>query len=79
MKAHIEAQVFRPSLLRSQRDLRTRLFPLNAAPIVSEGRIVSDNTMPPRDWRSYDVPAAKRMTARRVRQLKVCTITRQAG
>lgn len=74
-----EPMIFRPSLLRSQRDLRSRLFPLNAAPIVSEGRLISDNTMPERDWRKFDAPACKRMTARIVRPAKVLSIQRQAG
>lgn len=70
MKDFIAAPVFRPSLLKAQRDLRTRLYPLNAAPVISEGRLIFDNTMPPRDWRAYDAPACKRMTARVVRAPK---------
>lgn len=69
MKAHIDIPVFRPSLLKSQRDRRTRLFPLNAAPVISEGRLISDNTMPARDWRELDKPAFRRMTAKRVRNV----------
>ena len=66
-----EPSVFRPSLLKSQRDRKSQLYPLNAAPVVREGRILYDNTMPPKRWADYDKPAFLRMTARRVRQTKV--------
>lgn len=65
----IDPEFLRPSLLKSQRDRRTRLFPPNAAPIVSEGRLIADNTMPPRDWHAFDKPAFRRITARRVRNV----------
>jgi hypothetical protein len=52
--------VFRPSVLKSERDLKTRLFRPNAAPIVSEGRLLFDNSMPKRDWSAFDAPAKER-------------------
>lgn len=67
MNTITEPKFFRPSLLKSQRDRRSRLFPPNAAPIVSEGRLISDISMPERDWSQFDKPACKRMTARLVR------------
>lgn len=79
MKAHTCPAVFRPSLLKSQRDRRTRLFPPNAAPIVSEGRLISDNTAPPRDWSRYDKPACKRLTARLVLNIPPIRSFAQAG
>lgn len=82
MNATAEPMVFRPSLLKSQRDERTRLFPHNAAPIISEGRLIADHTMPDRDWSAFDKPAFLRMTSRRVRNvvpLKFGSIARQAG
>jgi hypothetical protein len=72
-------QVFRPSLLKAKRNKRTRLFPPNAAPVVREGRLVSDNTMPARDWRAFDKPAFLRMTSKRVRNVTPIRSFAQAG
>lgn len=38
------------------------------APIVREGRITRDLTMPVRDWSVYDQPAKERRTSRVIRQ-----------
>lgn len=40
---------------------------LAKAPIVSEGRIERDLTMPERDWTELDPPAKDRRTARVIR------------
>lgn len=41
---------------------------LSKAPIIREGRIIRDLTMPARDWSIYDTPAKDRRTARVIRQ-----------
>lgn len=41
---------------------------LSKAPIVREGRIARDLTMPDRDWSIYDTPAKDRQTSRVIRQ-----------
>ena len=79
MNVLTDPKVFRPSLLKATRNKRTRLFPLNAAPVVREGRLVSDNTMPARDWSHYDAPAFLRMTYRRVRNVTPIRSFAQAG
>lgn len=40
---------------------------LSKAPIVREGRITRDLTMPERDWTEFDPPAKDRRTARVIR------------
>lgn len=40
---------------------------LSKAPIIREGRITDDLTMPARDWSQYDVPACQRRTSRVIR------------
>lgn len=40
---------------------------LAKAPIVREGRIIRDLTMPEQDWSRYDPPAKDRQTARVIR------------
>ncbi len=40
---------------------------LSKAPIVCEGRITRDLTMPEQDWSKYDAPAKDRRTARVIR------------
>lgn len=40
---------------------------LAKAPIVREGRIIRDLTMPEQDWSRYDSPAKDRQTARVIR------------
>lgn len=64
MKPFLEPQVYRPSLLRSRRDPKTRLFSLNAAPVLREGRLISDNSMPAKDWTQFDEPACRRFKSR---------------
>jgi hypothetical protein len=41
-------------------------FALSKAPIIREGRIIRDLTMPARDWSQYDAPAYERIDARSV-------------
>lgn len=53
MKKHLDPQVFRPSVLNQR-------YELNAPLVQSEGRILSDTTMPLRNWSGYDVPTFKR-------------------
>jgi hypothetical protein len=53
-KLHYEIQVFRPSVLKSD-------FAPNYPLVRSEGRLLSDNTAPHRDWSKYDAPAWQRM------------------
>ena len=40
---------------------------LSKAPIVCEGRIIRDLTMPELDWSRYDEPACKRRTSKVIR------------
>jgi hypothetical protein len=40
---------------------------LAQAPIIREGRITRDLTMPARDWSQYDAPACQRRTSRVIR------------
>jgi len=40
---------------------------LAEAPIVREGRIIRDLTMPEQDWSKYDAPAAERRTSKVIR------------
>lgn len=40
---------------------------LSKAPIVREGRIERDLTMPERDWSEFDAPAKDRRTSRIIR------------
>lgn len=40
---------------------------LSKAPIVFEGRIRRDLTMPERDWSEFDAPARERRTSRVIR------------
>jgi hypothetical protein len=56
MKKHImhEVQVFRPSVLKKN-------FAPNTPLIRSEGRLLSDLTMPERDWSAFDAPSWERM------------------
>jgi hypothetical protein len=56
MKANVlhEIQVFRPSVLKKN-------FAPNTPLIRSEGRLLSDLTMPLRDWTKYDAPTWERM------------------
>lgn len=49
-----EPQLFRPRALAK-------------APIVSEGHIERDLTMPERDWSEFDTPAKDRRTSRIIR------------
>lgn len=42
-------------------------FALSKAPIIREGRITRDLSMPERDWSQYDTPAAERRTSRVIR------------
>lgn len=41
---------------------------LAKAPIVREGRIIRDLSMPEKDWSLYDTPAKDRQTARVIRE-----------
>jgi hypothetical protein len=43
-------------------------FALSKAPIIREGRIIRDLTMPEQDWSRYDTPAKDRRTSRVIRQ-----------
>lgn len=56
MKKHHDhhVQVLRPSVLKKD-------FSPNSPLIRSEGRLLSDNTAPHRDWSKYDEPAWQRM------------------
>lgn len=40
---------------------------LSKAPIVREGRVIRDLTMPDRDWSEFDPPARDRRTSRVIR------------
>lgn len=40
---------------------------LSKAPIVREGRITRDLTMPDRDWSEFDAPAYQRRTSKVIR------------
>lgn len=40
---------------------------LARAPIIREGRITDDLTMPEKDWSEYDAPAIDRRTSRVIR------------
>lgn len=40
---------------------------LSKAPIVREGRIIRDLTMPEQDWSKYDAPALERRTSKVIR------------
>jgi hypothetical protein len=42
-------------------------FALSKAPIVREGRITRDLTMPEQDWSRYDAPAVERRTSKVIR------------
>mgnify|MGYP001573056248 CR=1 FL=1 len=37
------------------------------APIICEGRLIRDLTMPERDWSEFDAPATERRTSRVIR------------
>jgi hypothetical protein len=39
---------------------------LSKAPIIREGRLIRDLSMPERDWSKYDVPTCERIDARSV-------------
>lgn len=41
---------------------------LSKAPIVREGRIIRDLTMPEQDWSKYDAPAFTRRTSKVIRE-----------
>lgn len=43
-------------------------YALMRAPVIREGRLIRDLTMPARDWSIYDTPAKDRQTARVIRQ-----------
>jgi hypothetical protein len=45
-----------------------RPYALAKAPIISEGRITDDLTMPQQDWSKYDAPAFTRRTSKVVRR-----------
>lgn len=49
-----EPQLFRPHALAK-------------APIISEGRLTGDLTMPEQDWSRYDAPAFTRRTSKVIR------------
>lgn len=40
---------------------------LAKAPIIREGRLIRDLTMPERDWSEFDAPAKERRTSRVIR------------
>lgn len=46
---------------------------LSKAPIVCEGRITRDLTMPDRDWSRYDTPAKDRRTSKVIRNERPTT------
>lgn len=57
MKQHATpspVDVWRPFVLN-------RNFQPNAPAVVFEGRLLSDNTAPHRDWSKYDAPSWQRM------------------
>jgi hypothetical protein len=43
---------------------------LAKAPIVREGRLIRDLTMPERDWSEFDAPAVERRTSRVIRNVR---------
>jgi hypothetical protein len=40
---------------------------LSKAPIIREGRLIRDLSMPERDWSEFDAPAYERRTSRVIR------------
>lgn len=42
-------------------------YALAKAPIIREGRIIRDLTMPQQDWSKYDAPAFTRRTSKVIR------------
>lgn len=59
MKKHLDPQVLRPSVLN-------HAFRPNAPLIRCEGRLLSDLTMPMRDWSALDSLACDRLPSRSV-------------
>lgn len=55
-----------------------RPYCLAKAPIVSEGRIIRDLTMPPIDVAAYESPAAQRRTSRIIRRIPERITIKQA-
>lgn len=52
-------EIFRPYVLTRERKP-------NIPAVLFEGRILSDLTMPERDWKRFDAPAEDRLPARSV-------------